>query len=325
METTERQDCMTIAVVAPKTCFTQDQIRSLEHIGKTVFTPDSSELSVEQLCSHVRGADILVLDPDNFGGFEKAPSKMIAVLDAAASCKGISLTTTSFGWIDLSYCKKRGISVSNIPGYSREAVAEQTLAYMIGGAKRIFVTDRRTQKGQYRLEMGIDLRGKTLGIIGIGNIGSRVAELAMGIGMEVLACNRTQTDVPQGVHLVSMDEVMQKSDVITFHVTHEEANTGLIREDEIRRMKKGVILINTVDRSLIDEAAMARAIQKRDVDTYVYEGEDISASPLRDLEYAVSFKGFGWYTDGSIQTLWNIVIDNVRAITEGKPVNIVQV
>jgi len=314
---------MNIAVVTPKHSFTDSQVKDLESLGTVTFTSDGKEMTDQALKLFVSEADILVLDPDNFGGFEKARGRMNSILDCAKNVKGITLTTTSFGWVDLDYCKKRKITVSNIPGYSQEAVAEQTLAYLLGAAKRIFITDRKTQLNSYHMEMGMELKEKTLGIIGIGNIGSRVAELALGIGMNVIASNRTVTDVPKSVTLVSIDEVFKKSDAITLHVTHEDSNQNMISTLELSKMKQGVIIVNTVDRTCIDELAMANALSSGQVGTYVYEGEDISQSPLKSIEHAVVFKGFGWFTKESIENLYKIVVENVRAIVKQNPIHLV--
>src|SRR3990170_5444217 len=144
------------------------------------FCPKSefSEVNQKRLAS--LGADIIAIDPDNFGGFEKAKDVVTKLVETLPKLKGVALSTTSYGWIDMDYFKKRNIPVSNVPGYSRELVAEHAIALLLCLAKRIIVTDRKIQKGQYKLEMGFELKGKTLGIIGLGNIGSRVAEMALG-------------------------------------------------------------------------------------------------------------------------------------------------
>lgn len=128
-------------------------------------------------------------------------------MESLPNLKGVCLSTTSFGWIDLDYCKKRHLPVSNIPGYSRESVAEHALALLLCLAKRIIVSDRRTQKGQYKMEKGFELKGKTLGIIGLGSIGSRIAELGLAIGMRVIAYNRSPKSMP-GVEMKTLAEVL---------------------------------------------------------------------------------------------------------------------
>ncbi len=168
--------------------------------------------------------------------------------------------------------------------------------------------------------MGYELKGKTLGIIGLGNIGSRVAELAMGIGMKVIAFNRTPTKM-KGVKMVTLNQLLQDSDFISMNTTHEEKNNNMIGKGEIAKMKKGVFIVNTVDRGLIDERAMALALKSGKVDTYAYEGEDLIHTPLAKLENAIGIKGFGWYTKEALANLMEIWVNNIIAAAKGKPQN----
>lgn len=313
---------MVITVYLSRKVFTDGQLKRLISLGDVRFSEKDGDMPVEECISLAKGSEILGLDPDNFGGFEKARERVTQLLDVTPTVKGISLATTSFGWIDLEYCRKRGISVSNIPGYSREAVAEHTIAMLLCMAKRILITDRKTQKGSYVKEMGFELKGKTLGIIGIGNIGTRTAEIAKGIGMNVIAYNRTPKTVP-GVIMKSLEEVLKESDAIAFHTTHEDSNKKFIGTKEIALMKKGVIIVNTADREIIDESALAEGIQSRHVDMYAYEAEDLTSPPLGSLERAIGLKGFGYFTKEAIVNLFDIFITDLKALTEGKPQNVV--
>lgn len=304
--------------------FTKSQLDSLAQLGTIVFTTSKEEMQVEEIIKLAKDSDILVADPDNFGGFEKAKERLTAVMETLPRLKGVALSTTSFGWIDLDYCKKRNIPVSNIPGYSRESVAEHTLALLLCTAKKILVTDRKTQKDAYELQMGFELKGKTLGVIGVGNIGSRIAELGKAIGMNVIGYNRTPNTVP-GVEMMSLEELLKKSDAIAIHTTHEPANENLIGEKELSLVKKGVIFVNTADRTVINEEAMAKALVSKQVAGYTFEAEDLKTGPLAPLSDAVSLKGFGWYTKEAIERLIQILVDSIAAHAAGKPVNLVVV
>ena len=182
---------MKLVIFNPKDSFTPEQQKYLSSLGEVLYTKSRAELPVEKLLEMAKGAEIIGVDPDPLGGFEKAKEKLTLIMQSLPNLKGVCLSTTSFGWVDLDYAKKRKLPVCNIPGYSKESVAEQTIAFLLGAAKRIFLSDRRTQKNKYVLTQGRELKGKTLGIIGLGNIGSRTAELALGIGMKVIAFNRT--------------------------------------------------------------------------------------------------------------------------------------
>jgi lactate dehydrogenase-like 2-hydroxyacid dehydrogenase len=311
---------MKIAVFTPKSEFSKDNQLKLSTLGEVVYTKERKEYPSQELIKLASGADVIAIDPDNFGGFEKAKEVVTEVADTIPNLKGVALSTTAYGWVDLDYFKKRKIQVTNVPGYSRESVAEHTLVLLLGLAKRIFVTDRKTQKGNYKLEMGFELKDKTLGIIGLGNIGSRVAEMALGIGMRVIAYNPSRRN-QAGVEMKSLNEVLSQSDAISLHTRDNEEVHNLINKETLSKMKDGVIVVNTVDRSLVDEMAMAKAIKSGKVYGYAYEAEDLENTPLADLENAIGIKGFGWYTKEALDNMYKIWIDNIKGLTKGKGVN----
>ena len=121
--------------------------------------------------------------------------------------------------------------------------------------------------------------------------------------------------------MVSLNQLLKESDAISLHTTHEEANNNMIGKAELAKMKRGVIIINTVDRELVDEKAMAEALKSKKVDTYVYEGEDLVHTPLAKLENAIGFKGFAWFTKEALDNLYRILISNLVALAKGKPQN----
>ena len=314
---------MKIAIFAPESEFTSDQIQTLRKLGNVVFTQDRKELSLQKLIEIARDSEVIGVDPDPLGGFEKAREVLTKVMESLPKLRAVCLSTTAYGWVDLDYCKKRKITVSNIPGYSRESVAEHTLGLLLGLAKHILVTDRKTQRGKYQLEMGFELKGKTLGIIGLGNIGGRVAELGHGIGMKVIAYNPSPRS-QSGVEMKSFDEVLRGSDAISLHLKDSPGLKGMIGKKELEKMKNGIIIVNTVDRELIDEQAMADAIKSGKVYGYAYEAEDLENTPLAKLENAVGIKGFGWYTKEALSNLFQIWVDNIVGAVQNSPKNTVK-
>jgi len=311
---------MKITIYNPKSDFTEYQQNLLSSLGEVVYIEKSEELPIDKLIELAKDSDIIAPDPTAFGGFEKALAPLSQVIDSVPNLKGICLSTTSFGWVDLELCKKRNLPVSNVPGYSRESVAEHTLALLLDLAKLIIISDRRYSKGTYKLQMGFELKGKTLGIIGLGNIGSRVAELAKGIGMKVIAYNRSPKTM-EGVEMKSLEEVLTESDAISLHTTHEEANKFLIGKEQLAKMKDGVIIVNTVDRELVDEDAMAEALKSGKIYGYAYEGEDLVNTPLANIENAIGIKAFAWFTKEALENLFEIWTGNIEALAKGNPRN----
>lgn len=308
---------MNILIMSPKSEFSKDQQKRLTRIGEVVYTKNRDKYPLRRLIELARDAEILAFDPDNIGGFEKAPARLAKLMDAMPRIKVLALDTTAYGYVDLDYCRKRKIIVSNVPYYSTESVAEQTITFLLGAAKRIFITDRRTQKGKYHLEEGFEMKGKTLGVIGLGHIGTRVAELGLALGMRVIAYNRTRKKV-KGVKLMSFDWVLKNADFLSINLAENRDTKGIISKEKIVKMKKGVIVVNTADRTLVDEKAMAEALKREYVDTYLLEAEDLKSPPLGGIENAIFFKGFGWYTREALERNKQIWVDNILHAVKGK-------
>jgi lactate dehydrogenase-like 2-hydroxyacid dehydrogenase len=314
---------MNIVILDPIDCFTKHQQQQLSSLGEVIYTKNQNVLPPEELLAMVKGADILGCGPEPFGGFEQVKEKLTTVMESIPNLKGLCLSTTSFGWVDLNYTKKRNITVTNVPGYSKESVAEHTIAFLLGSFKRIFISDRRTQNNTYVLDRGFELKGKTLGIIGLGQIGSIVARLAIGMGMNVIAYNRTPKKM-DGVTMVSLDQLLKESDAITLHATHEATNNNMINKTTLAGVKNGVFIINTTDREIVNEQDMAEALQSRTVDTYVFEGDDLIHTPLAKVEHAIGFQRFAWYTKESIENMYEIWANNIISMAQGTPQHIVQ-
>ena len=125
----------------------------------------------------------------------------------------------------------------------------------------------------------------------------------------------------KNVKMVNMDFLLKEADAISLHTTHEESNNHMIGKKELMKMKKGVIVVNTVDRELVDETAMAQALKSGKVDSYGYEGEDLVNTPLAKLENAIGLKGFAWYTKEALENLYKIWVANLIALSKNKPQN----
>jgi len=311
---------MKITILCPKTEFTKEQQKKLSLLGKVVYTESRKEYPPGQLIKLAKGSEIIGADPDNLGGFEKAKERLTKLMESLPKLKGVALASTSFSWIDLNYCKKRNVIVTNVPHYSTESVAEHVLGPMICLAKKIIISDRRTQKGKYKLDMGFELKGKTLGVIGLGDIGSRVAELGNGIGMNVIAYNRSEKE-QKNITLKSLDKVLVESDVISINVALNKDTEELISEKELNKVKNGVIIVNLATREIVDEKAMAKALKSKKVASYAFEGEDLQSGPLADIETAIPLKPFAWYTKEALDRAAEIWTKSIISIVKNKPVN----
>lgn len=314
---------MKIVIFLPKNDFTVEQQKLLSNVGEVLYLNPPIEHPLDELIKLANGTDILCIDPDNFSGFENTKDKVTKLLETLPDLKGLALDTTSYGWVDLDYCKKRNILVSNCPGWSREAVSEHVLALLLSLAKNIIKLDRKTKKGEYKLEQGFELKGKTLGVIGVGNIGSRVAELAKGIGMKVIGYNHSPKKI-EGIEMKnSLDELLLEADAISINSTHRDENINLISINQINKMKNGVIIVNLADREMVNEKDMAEALKSGKVFGYAYEGGDLENTPLANLDNVIDLKPFAWYTKEALVNLYQVLTNNIIALVEEKPQNIV--
>ncbi|MGY4320046.1 NAD(P)-dependent oxidoreductase [Bradyrhizobium sp. JR3.5] len=183
--------------------------------------------------------------------------------DVARKCAGLKhvvfLGTGARSYMNPEQLAELGISVHLIKGYGDTAVAESAIALMWSSARVIAQMDREMRAGNWLREDGMQLTGKTLGLVGFGGIAAEVARIALGSGMKVIAWNRSPKSHP-GVEFVDLDTVLANSDVVSLHLLLNDETRGLITRDKIAKMKKGVVLINTARGAIVDEQAMIDAL-----------------------------------------------------------------
>lgn len=188
------------------------------------------------------------------------------ILEKLPSLKFISTRSMGYDHIDLGYCKEKGILVANVPTYGAHTVAEHTFALILAISRKIVPSVEQARRGDFSshdLE-GFDLNGKTLGVIGTGNIGANVCNLGLSFGMNVLAFNRSQNPdlVAKGVKYVELDELLAGSDIITLHLPHNKQTEHIINLSNLDKIKKGAILINTARGALVETQAIAEGLEK---------------------------------------------------------------
>ena len=184
------------------------------------------------------------------------------VIDAAPRLQIIARLGIGLDNIALEHAARRGVLVTNVPDYCLTEVAEHTLALLLALARRVALFHLATKQGRYALAEGLPLRrlaGQTLGIIGLGQIGRRVAELARGVGLRVVATGRTVVSVP-GVEWLPLDDLLAQSDFVSLHVPSTSDTRHLINASSLARMKPGSFLINTSRGAVVDEAALAASL-----------------------------------------------------------------
>jgi D-3-phosphoglycerate dehydrogenase / 2-oxoglutarate reductase len=184
--------------------------------------------------------------------------------EIAKQCAGLKhvvfLGTGARSYMNPEELAALGITVHLIKGYGDTAVAESTIALMWASARVIALMDREMRGGNWLREDGMQLTGKTLGLIGFGGIAAEVARIASGSGMRVLAWNRTPKSAP-GVQFVTLDRLLAESHVVSLHLLLNDDTRGFVSRERIAAMRPGVILVNTARGALVDEAAMIDALK----------------------------------------------------------------
>lgn len=190
------------------------------------------------------------------------------ILDELPKLKFISTMSTGFNHIDLEECRKRKIIVSNVPTYGENTVAEHTFALILSLSRKIPESTNKVKQGHFNLKglRGFDIKGKTLGIIGMGNIGQHVARIANGFGMKIIAFD-VYKDLKfakkYDIQFKSLSYILKHCDILTLHAPLNKYTTHLINKKNIKLMKKGSLLINTARGGLIDTEAILYGLKNK--------------------------------------------------------------
>ena len=257
------------------------------------------------------------------------------VMDACANLRYIGVLATGYNVVDVEAAKERGVVVTNVPAYSTQAVAQHTMALLLAGMSRVSEYDARVKQGAWSASPDFcffagameEIAGKTLGIVGFGSIGQAVARAALGLGMRVIVHTRTVRETALDVSFVPLDGLLAQSDVISLHCPLTEQTQGLIGAQAIEKMKRGVRVINTARGPLVDEAAMAAALESGKVACFmadVLSTEPPSESnPLLHAPNTILTPHVAWAPFETRVRLRDVAVGNVRAFFEGKARNVV--
>ena len=296
----------------------------LQELGElTVYDRTPASLVVER----AKNADIILIN------------KVLIteeVLSQLPRLKYIGVLATGYNVVDVKAATKRGIVVTNIPAYSTESVAQMTFAHILNITNRIGHYARQSREGRWSSNPDFcywdtqlwELSGKTIGIVGLGNIGMRVATIARYFGMDVFAyTSKNSADLPEGIQKTTLDGLFAVSDIVSLHCPLTADTRHLINRESLEKMKEGSILINTGRGPLVDEEAVAEALASGHLGGY---GADVMIdeppspnNPLLAQRNAFITPHIAWATREARQRLMDICVRNVKAFIEGKRLNAV--
>ena len=248
--------------------------------------------------------------------------------------KYVGVLATGYNVVDIEAAHHRGIIVTNVPAYSTESVAQMVFAHLLTVTNRVehYAVQNRAERWtnsadfSYSDTLLTELAGKRFGIVGLGNIGKRVAQIAQAFGMNVIALT-SKTTLPEGIKKASLIELLAQSDVLSLHCPLTPDTHHLINADTLKLMKPTSILINTGRGPLVDDQAVADALKAKRLYAFcadvLTEEPPKADNPLLGLPNAYTTPHIAWATVEARARLIQVTIDNVKAFASGQPQNIV--
>ena len=259
-----------------------------------------------------------------------------AIIRQLPKLKYIGVLATGYNVVDTKAARQCGVVVTNIPAYSTESVAQMTFAHILNIMNRVEHYAQQNRDGRWSSNPDFcywdtplpELAGKTIGIVGLGSIGKRVACIANAFGMKVFAyTSKNATDLPEGIQKTTLDGLFGVSDILTLHCPLTDATHEMINKESLGKMKPGAILINTGRGPLVNEQDVAEALHSGQLRAY---GADVMCQeppqadhPLLAEPNAFITPHVAWATYEARVRLMDIAVANVKAFIDGAPVNVV--
>jgi len=258
---------------------------------------------------------------------ERTPFKE-PLLAALPNLKFISSTGRRNAAIDIPFAQSRGITVCNT-GYSSHGAMEHTWALILAALRHIPQENAALRGGGWQTKLGVDLKGKILGVVGLGNIGSGIAKVGLAFGMEVIAWSQNLTDEKAkeaGATRVDKEELFARADIVTLHLILSHRSRGIVGAQDLALMKKSAWLVNSSRGPLIDEAALIETLRGKRIAGAaldVYDEEPLPAGhPFRRLDNVLATPHIGYVTEDTYRIFYGDSVENIAAWLDGKPVRV---
>ena len=259
-----------------------------------------------------------------------------AVLAQCPNLKWVGIIATGTDNIDLEACRRHGVAVANVPGYSTYSVAQMTFALILAVTNRVehYTQENRNERWAYNKDFCywdtplMELAGKTFGIMGLGNIGMKVANIARQFGMNICACtSKNSSNLPEWIQKVSKEGLLATSDILSLHCPLSDDTYHFINKESLEKMKDTAILVNTGRGQLVDEEAVAAALHEGSLGAYcadvMAQEPPSKENPLFGEPNAYLTPHIAWATYEARERLNKQVAANVKAFLEGNPINVV--
>ncbi len=309
-------------VVADPIFLTEEYVKRLETLGELEIY-DNMHASHDEFVERIKDAEIVIVG--RYGVNAKA-------LSFAPKLKMVSLWQTGFDNVDLEAATEHRVIISNVPSYAFDSVAEFVFALSLNLLRRIHLADMNLRKGlfDWKYYVGNQLMSKTIGVLGTGEIGKRVIQIAQGFNMNVLSVTAhpsPEREKALGIKFVDLDTLLSESDIVTLHVPLTPETEHMIGARELAKMKPTAILINTARGKVVDEAALIEALKKKKIagaGLDVFEKEPLPMdSPLLEIHNVVLTPHIAFLSEESLDECTYMSVENVEMFTKGKPQNVV--
>jgi len=239
-----------------------------------------------------------------------------------SNLKYIGAMHTDVSHFNIQLLKKKGITLTNIPGYATEAVAELTISALLNISRQTHDAMNFVKEGNWGFEkfLGWELKGKTLGIIGLGRIGSKVAEIAQGFGMNIIYYSKNKKDV--SCEFVELNDLLRQSDVVSLHCNLTDETKNILNKTNLKLMRQGAVLLNSARMELVDLKTLYEPCKQRKIFVWFDELQDKEwRDKFRTLDNVYLTPDYGWMTKEAQQRVREITLNNIKSFLEGKPTN----
>lgn len=313
---------MKIYLVTSNPGLNEFQRQQLEKAGKLIAL-NVQKLSTTELVEQAPDAEILIAGSSGIGAISRE------LLEGLKQLKYITLLTVGYDWVDIEAAKDRGIPISNVKGANSESVAEHIWGMILDLAKRIteFNRDAR-EKGAYKFGdyRGKEVHEKTLGVIGLGDIGTKVARIAKGFDMKVIGVNKSGRPV-KGVTLVDLPTLLRESDATAVCVPLTPETENMISDEQFKLMKDGVILVNCAREAIVNKEAVLNAVTCGKVFGYGVETPIMKPVPKDDpyLKYPniIVTPHNAFNTEDAEVKTYDMAVENIQSFLKGSPQNLI--
>ena len=285
-------------------------------VGEVVYNPTRHPLAANELAPMIKGIDGMIAGLDEIDA---------QVIEAADCLKVIARYGVGLDRVDLESAQKKGIVVTNTPGANATSVAELTVGLMIALARKIVEADRRTKAGEWPRMNGTTLTGKTIGLLGLGAIGHRVARMLGGFDCRIIGYDpvvQSEQAATFGVEWMERDDVIRNADFLSLHLPASPDTENMLNHDVIAQMKEGAYLINTARSELVDEEALIEALRIGKItgvalDTFRHEPPG-AEHPAFQFPQVIATPHTGAHTDDATRAMGRMALENCLAVLRGE-------